>query len=288
MYSSILFVVVDVHQLDKDVSDVVQMAWSSNTLATRNSQWKRFINFCSELGVKPVPSDTKTVGRFLVHLSHSCKYSTIENYLSAIISLHKYYGYVPEFRDSFYITMILRGLKRKLGTMKDQMQPYTIEQLRLMHSTMDVTSPMEETLWTIVITSFRSLLRKSNLVPTANTDSPHVLLRQDVTLHSWGAMLRVRSSKTVQHKQYVLELPIYYVSDKVFCAASAIRKHILYFPAPDTSPLFKKKGPQGFSPVMYQDVLSFIVCHVMSYKIGSFKVRLSFFEEVWCNFHEYA
>ena len=249
---------MDIQQLDKDVSDVVQSAWSSNTLMTRNSQWKRYLHFCSDIGAIPLPANTKTIGRFLVHLSKDCKYSTINNYLSAIVSLHKFYGYVPDFRESFYIKMILRGLKNKLGTHSDQKQPFSIEQLRLMYLTLDVASTTDEILWTILITSFRSLLRKSNLVPTCDTDMKHVLLRKDVLFHSWGMMLHVRSTKTLQHGEYVLEIPIYFVDDVMFCAARAVRKHILYYPADDSCPLFFKRTATCLQPVYYSELLSFI------------------------------
>ena len=76
---------MSVQELDKDVSWLVCRAWSEGTLRTRDSQWKKFLDFCSSNDLVTVPASDRTVVRFLVFLSKSCKYSTINNYLSAVI-----------------------------------------------------------------------------------------------------------------------------------------------------------------------------------------------------------
>ena len=198
------------------------------------------------------------MGRFLVWLGRDCKYSTINNYLSAVVSLHRFYGYSPVFRESFFIKMILKGLKVRLGNETVQMQPFTLGNLKDMYALLVTTDNYVMTLWTILITSFRSLLRKSNLVPTSIDNDRHVLLRQDVEVHDWGVMLNVRSTKTLQCSEYVLHIPIYYVSDIRFCAATHIRRHMVTFPAPSCSVLFLKTSKLGLRPVMYKELLDFI------------------------------
>ena len=85
---------------------------------------------------------------------------------------------------------------------------------------MDKSQSINYVIWTVIVVSFRSLLRKSNLVPSDYKGFKHVLCRRDVTFHDWGLLLSVRSTKTLQHKQYVLETPLYYVNDQVLCGAS--------------------------------------------------------------------
>ena len=106
--------------LDKELSITLTCAYSSGTWRTRNSQWHRFLSFCSDNGLDPLPASVMTVCRFLMFCARTCKYSTVNNYLSAIISLHKYWGIEQCFRDCHLIKMLLNGLKSQLGTAVDK------------------------------------------------------------------------------------------------------------------------------------------------------------------------
>ena len=86
--------------------------------------------------------------------------------------------------------------------------PLTVDQLRHIYEKC-VRSDLDRVLWDILILSFRSLLRKSNLAPDTDKVRNHVVLRRDVVVHDWGIMLLVRSTKTLQCQEYVLEIPIY-------------------------------------------------------------------------------
>ena len=257
VYQTCLFVAVDTVQLDAEVSAAVTAAWSSNTLATRNSQWSKYFAFCRDINQVPLPATSQTVSRFLVFLGRTCKYSTINNYLSAVVALHKFYGYPSEFRTSYLIKMLLRGLKAQLGDMTIQMQPLSVEQLERIHSDV-VSTELDKTIWAMLILSFRSLLRKSNLVPDAPDKLVHVLCRKDLVFYHWGLLLRVRSTKTLQCNEYVLEIPIYYVDNPVFCAASMVREHLAKYPIHDDCPIFVKQGQTSLEVLLYREVLSFI------------------------------
>ena len=244
--------------LDREVSQAVSAAWSSNTLATRNSQWKTFIVFCSSNGLQPLPADHQTVSRFLVWLARRSKFSTINNYLSAITVLHKYYGYDGDFRSSFLIKLVLQGLKRQLGTKLDQKLPFTLGQLRSMYGVFDHRDNLKMALWAVMIFCFRTLLRKSNVLPDATGKLHHVIRRSDLEFHQWGILVHVRSSKTVQFEEYIMDIPINTVSDKAFCVVSLIKDHFSVFPAPGDSPLFLRNTAHGVAPVLYGDLLLFI------------------------------
>ena len=237
---------------------MVGAAWASNTLATRNSQWSRFINFCHDYGLVPLPALPNTVARFLVWQSRTSKYSTVNNYLSAIIVLHKFYGHDCDFRDNFFIKLVLKGIKNVLGDTVKQKQPLTVEQLVQMYNSLDLDSELELILWTVVITSFRSLLRKSNLVPDYSRQADHLLHRGDVEIFPWGVMLHVTSTKTLRHHEYVLDLPIKFVSNPALCAASAIIHHVSTYKGTKDDPLFLLPSQEGVKPVQYGQVLAFL------------------------------
>lgn len=67
---------VDMEKLDEQLDLVLCSAWAESTLKTRNSQWKRYLDFCFSNNLVPMPGDVLTVARFLIHLSLTCKYST--------------------------------------------------------------------------------------------------------------------------------------------------------------------------------------------------------------------
>ena len=185
------FVAVNLEELDAEVSQTVGAAWSSSTLATRNSQWGKYFKFCAQIGQPPMPADIRTIARFLVYLGRTCKYSTVNNYLSAVVALHKWYGYVPEFRESFLLKMVLKGLKSTLGDNVTQMRLLTMSQMVEMYARV-VKSNSDRLMWAALMLSFRSLLRKSNIVPDTELDKHHVLRRKDLEFHRWGVMLHVR------------------------------------------------------------------------------------------------
>ena len=256
-YLFILCVAVDLSKLDAEVSAAVGAAWSSNTLSTRNSQWKKYLSFCNNTSQTALPADMQTIVRFLVFLARDCKYSTINNYLSAVISLHKFYGYTAEFRDSFLVKLVMRGLRSQLGDSKVQMQPFSVSQLRHIFVTSVITDT-DSVIWGAIMLSFRSLLRKSNIVPDIPTKMQHVVRRHDLKFHDWGVMVSVRSSKTLRAEEYVLDIPIYYVSDPIFCVASMLEKHIESVPGDNDGPLFIKQVNGKNVPVLYKEVLAFI------------------------------
>lgn len=75
-------VVQDVDELDLRISDILGSAFSSNTLALSNSQWKLFLQFCKDRALVFIPVEFSKV---------TCVFwlTTINNYLSAVITLQK-------------------------------------------------------------------------------------------------------------------------------------------------------------------------------------------------------
>ena len=253
-----LCVAESLEQLDREVAQAVSYAWSTNTLATRNSQWKKFILFCSSNGLQPLPADHKTVSRFLVWIARASKYSTVNNYLSAISVLHRYYGFEADFRESFLIKLVLQGLKRKLGCNVTHKLPFSVDQLHSMYGVFDHSDRLMLALWAVMIFCFRTLLRKSNVLPDAAGKLHHVVKRSDIEFLEWGMLVHVRSTKTLQFNEYVLDIPVHYITDRSFCVDSMVKKHFQEFPAPPDSPLFLRTSVQGLVPVLYGDLLMFI------------------------------
>ena len=251
-------VAVDLSQLDRDVSSVIGMAWAQNTKSVRNSQWKKFLTFCGDNELTPIPAEPNTIARFLVYIARSVKYSTVNNHLSAIIKLHQYYGYSANFRDAFLIQLVLKGIKRQIGDTSVHKIPLTPQQLLAIYDKMDMKDPYVHALWTGIVFSFRTLLRKSNILPDSASKHEHVLRRSDITTTSSGLMVRVHSTKTLQYKERVLEIPVETVRGSPLCAVTLLCEHFSMFPMHQDSFLLYKQSGKGLIPIVYKELLDFI------------------------------
>ena len=210
------YVAVDLTVLDREVSGAIGAAWSDTTLKTRNSQWKKYIEFCHDNDIQAMPASHETVTRFLVFLARTCKFSTVNNYSSAVNRLHLFYGYKIDFRDSFLIKLVLAGIKRQLGDFSAQKNSSPLQMLCI-YKLLDMSDIRIATMWCALMFSFRTLLRKSNVVPDTLEGIGHVVDRRDVVMEPDQLVVKVRSSKTIQYQERILEIPLQKVDEPAFC-----------------------------------------------------------------------
>lgn len=186
-------VVNDLPKLDVRVSQIISSAWSTNNLSCRNSQWRKYLTFCADRGLRALPADLTTIVRFLAFLEWlKFKYVTINNYLSSIVLLHKFYGLDIQIRDSYLIQTVMAGLKKRLGCTSSPRLPLSVLQLQQIFMIYP-RNPLNDCCWLAVVICFRTLLRKSNVLVDDNTT--HVLLRKDVTFESDRVIFRVHTTK---------------------------------------------------------------------------------------------
>lgn len=253
-----IYVAAKLQALDDRVAELVGSAWASKTLSTRNSQWKRFIDFCLCNGLTPLPAELSTILRFVADLSMSCKFTTINNYISALNMLHKFYGYDIDFRGYFAMQLCISGLKRKLGTSVLQKIPLSVAQLTQIHSQLDFSRIENRVMWCAVIFSFRTLLRKSNFLPDPENQSVRIVHRGDIKFTSYGCMVLVKSTKTLRFKERVLEIPLYFVSNPVFDVVTQLKVLFRLIPAEPSHPIFLIPAKAGPKYLTYSMLLSFL------------------------------
>lgn len=63
------------------------------------------------------------------------------------------------------MTMVLEGLRHRLGDAVQRSQPLTVQQLLKMYEHVDKKNKKELLMWGVIVLSFCLLLRKSNIVP---------------------------------------------------------------------------------------------------------------------------
>lgn len=198
------------------------------------------------------------MARFLVNLANTCVFSTCNNYLSAIITLHRFFGYERLFRDYFIINMVMKGLGRHLGKAANQNVGRTPVQLCNIYDLIDFSDINVITKWAALILSFRSLLRKSNLVQTVSGKMDMVISRADIDFIPQGIILNVRKSKTIQRKEYVLQVPVHYLKNRKLCAASMLTTHLVRTEHIKEGPLFFLLKGGSWKPLLYSELLKFI------------------------------
>ena len=199
--------------------------------------------------------------RYVVYLSDSLKYVSIQNYVSAVLSLNHYYGHdVRSIRSEFEFCMTMAGVKRMLGDPEPLRPTLTLQQLLLMSAHVDLRDPNELCMWTAIVTGFRSLLRKSNLVPDTLGATPgHFLRRGAIKFRDWGMELTISSSKTIQYMQRTHLIPITLAVGSPFCAVSLLRAHFSATSGlgPD-SPAFMIRKEAKLVPLTYSALLRYL------------------------------
>lgn len=163
-----------------------------------------------------------------------------------------------ESRDCFLVKLVMQGLGRHLGKAVVQKRGLTPHQLMLIYSKLDLRDVNVITMWAAITLSFRTLLRKSNLVQTKLNELGMVVLRSDVDFTSKGLVLNVRKTKTLQRKEYVLRIPVNYQGNKKLCAASMLGTHLTRTGFKKDGPLFLLYKNGQWRPLLYADLLRFI------------------------------
>ena len=214
--------------------------------------------------VSPIPTTALTMCRYIVSLSLTLKYVTIDNYVSGVISLNKYYGCDVFFiRQDFTFKTTMAGIRRVLGDPSPERPTLSVGNLLDMFQKIVLSDVNHRTMWACIVLSFRALLRKSNLVPNtlkeARSSSSHFLRRGAVSFHEYGMLINVSSSKTIQYGQRLHKIPVTYSKGSPLCAVSFLRRHFDEFPVVTRdSPAFILQYNDGTRPLLYPVLLKFL------------------------------
>ena len=147
---------------------------------------------------------------YITFLTETLKFSSIQNYLSALWYLHKAHGY-DTCKGSFSVTQTLRGAKRLLGNASEQAPLLEPSRMKLILAEFDMSNTFDLCFWCAFLTCFHCLLRVSHV-----TDSHLSLQKSSFAFHSWGVLVTVSKSKTIQFAERILSIPVYSVEGCIF------------------------------------------------------------------------
>ena len=132
--------------------------------------------------------------------------------------------------------------------------------------------PLHAAMWALFLIAFFTFLHKSNLVPdVANCISSKVLLRADLVFDSHGTTLHIAASKTIQHQQHSLSIPLPHIPGSPLCPWTPGRPplHCSLFFVPPLSSYFPL--PIAISAFFISKVISAIGLVPANYTPHSFR-----------------
>lgn len=113
MYSANnIVIVLAVHGLEQQAQALLRMGVRDNTRRVYDSAQRRFVRFCEEHGLVPVPATEHTLLLYITYLffQEKLKNTTIRVYLSSVRSMHIMHGCENPLEGSLRLQLALRAM----------------------------------------------------------------------------------------------------------------------------------------------------------------------------------
>ena len=247
------------YSLDQEVSTLRALTFSESTRRTYQSQQMLYLQFCASLNIDPVPIVLCNLGRYIAFLGAKLCYSSVKQYLNIVRIMHLENGFSNPLSNNWYLSSILKGLRRHKGDGISQKLPITVSILQGILTVLNFNRPFDISFWAACLVALFSFFHKSNLLipSTLQFDPKKHLCVSDVVFKPTGAVLSVRWSKTIQYRQKVLHIPLPRISDSPFCPTAALLLCITALPQRSTpTPLFSYPSASGIQTLTYISVMT--------------------------------
>ena len=116
------------------------------------------------------------------------------------------------------------GIKHVKGGDLSQKLPITPHILFGIYNKLNLHHSFDATFWAICLTAFYGLFRKSHLLPMsqAQFEPSKQFTFQDFSFFTWGIIIMVRWSKTIQFRERVVHIPLPRIPGSPLCPHKAI------------------------------------------------------------------
>ena len=237
--------------LDQEVLFYRGNSFANSTFKTYSVHFTAYSEFCNNLNISLVPISQQDLGRYIAFLSRKLSFSSVRQYLNIVRLLHLEAGLKNPLEDNWYVSSILKGVKRVKGDNQSQKLPITLDILRKIFLSLNLLSSFDRAFWAACLVGFFSFFRKSNLLVPSHMlfDPKRHICASDVQFTPDGAILTVRWSKVIQFRERVLHIPLPKIIDSPFCPSNALLRVTLR--TPNVLPRFRSSGtalqePLGF------------------------------------------
>ena len=228
-----------------------RLYYAESSRKTKSVQIRRYESFCTNHGFTGYPLNRDVLRRYIAFLCKELAYSSIQQYLSAILVYSKMLGNPPESRESLGLLWILGGVRRCKGDFVNSSTGILPEDLLKIKKVLVLSDWEDLNFWVACLLMFRTLLRGSNVF-----GSEMGLKFEDVEWHPWGVVFRIGKTKTIQFKQYELRIPVAEVKGHKLCLVSILKLLVRYSGTSVGRPLLGWYEKHRFKPASYSWFMS--------------------------------
>lgn len=216
-----------VQSLQDQASALKRKAWANSTTSTYRTHMKTYLDFCDHISVPPLPATSKTLQLYATYLAKvKCfKFCSIQQYLNIIPHMHKLCDLPDPIPEDYQLKYLLMGIKRELGTAQFPVDSITPSHLLRMRSFLDFSSVEDLGFWCACLIAFYGLLRPGTIAITGPFETSQHVRRVDLMPCSWGYLLCLRHTKTIQFRERELNVILPQVTGEM-CPASALQAYL--------------------------------------------------------------
>jgi len=212
-------VITDIKALQEETLLNLQSSKASNTIRAYKSDFNDFALFCTQNGLKSLPSEPKVVSLYLTHLStKNAKMSTLRRRLVSIGVIHKLKGHYLDTKHPSIIENVM-GIKRRKGSIQKAKKPLLISNLKHVINIIDKVNNEEikkSRDRSIILIGFSGGFRRNEIVS---------LDYDDLDFVTEGLKINLKRSKTDQFGEgSVKGLP--YFDNPQYCPVVSVQKWI--------------------------------------------------------------
>ena len=212
-------VITDIKALQEETLLNLQSSKASNTIRAYKSDFNDFALFCTQNGLKSLPSEPKVVSLYLTHLStKNAKMSTLRRRLVSIGVIHKLKGHYLDTKHPSIIENVM-GIKRRKGSIQKAKKPLLISNLKHVINIIDKVNNEEikkSRDRSIILIGFSGGFRRNEIVS---------LDYDDLDFVTEGLKINLKRSKTDQFGEgSVKGLP--YFDNPQYCPVVSVQNWI--------------------------------------------------------------
>ena len=212
-------IITDIKALQEETLLNLQSSKAKNTVRAYKSDFNDFELFCTQNGLKSLPSEPKIVSLYLTHLStKEVKMSTLKRRLVSIGVIHKLKGHYLDTKHPAIIENIM-GIKRRKGSIQIGKKPILISSLKILINVIDEQDKEEIKKFrdrSIILIGFSGGFRRNEIVSLDYNDLDFV---------PEGLKINLKKSKTDQFGEgFTKALP--YFDSSQYCPVVSMKKWI--------------------------------------------------------------
>lgn len=115
------------------------------------------------------------------------------------------------------------------------------------YSTLHFSNSLDSSFWAVCLVAFFGMFRKSHLLPLSASkfDPSKQLTKADFKVYSWGILITIRWSKTIQFREREVDIPIPCIPRSKLCPVTATNHALSFTSAPANSQAFNWWDPSS-------------------------------------------